>query len=77
VNVTKPLSDKQFVIMYQRHREFSDAVTEMDGMERPEEIDPVLWKAQRDALTAVRDEFQLALDAYASDQVPLIQREPS
>lgn len=57
-------NDEQYRITEAQIRRFEDALAEMAHQERPPNVTPRLWKAQRDAAQSRLDELQDAVVEY-------------
>jgi ribosome-binding protein aMBF1 (putative translation factor) len=57
-------NEKQYRIARAQARRFEDALAELSGQERPGNISPRLWKAQRDAAESQLQELSQQVDAY-------------
>ena len=57
-------NEKQYRITKAQVRRFHDAIAELAGQERPANIAPRLWEAQRQAAQSQMDELQEQVQAY-------------
>jgi ribosome-binding protein aMBF1 (putative translation factor) len=57
-------NEKQYRITKAQVRRFRDALTELAGQERPSNITPRLWEAQRQAAESQVQELSLQVEAY-------------
>jgi ribosome-binding protein aMBF1 (putative translation factor) len=57
-------NEKQYRITKAQARRFEEALAELDRQERPSNITPRLWQAQRDAAESQLLELQEQIDAY-------------
>ena len=57
-------NEKQYRITKAQARRFEDALAELARQERPANIAPRLWQAQRDAAESQLQELQQQIDAY-------------
>jgi ribosome-binding protein aMBF1 (putative translation factor) len=57
-------NEKQYRITKAQVRRFRDALTELAGQERPSNITPRLWQAQRQAAQSQMGELQTQVEAY-------------
>lgn len=57
-------NEKQYRITKAQARRFEEAVAELARQERPSNITPRLWQAQRDAAESQLQELQGQIDAY-------------
>jgi len=57
-------NEKQYRITKAQARRFEDALAELARRERPANIAPRLWQAQRDAAESQLQELQQQIDAY-------------
>lgn len=57
-------NEKQYRITKAQARRFEEALAEIAGQERPPNISPRLWQAQRDAAESQLNELQELIDAY-------------
>jgi ribosome-binding protein aMBF1 (putative translation factor) len=57
-------NEKQFRITNAQARRFEEALAELSQRQRPRNITPRLWQAQRDAAGSQLQELQQQLDAY-------------
>lgn len=62
-------NEKQYRITKAQTRRFEEALAELARQERPSNITPRLWQAQRAAATSQLQELQDHLDAYERLQV--------
>ena len=62
-------NEKQYRITKAQARRFEEALSEVDRQERPSNITPRLWAAQRDAAQSQLQELQEQIDAYERLQV--------
>lgn len=57
-------NDKQYRIAKAQARRFDEALAKLARQERPSNIAPRLWQAQRDAAESQLQELQVQIDAY-------------
>lgn len=57
-------NEKQYRITKAQSRRFEEAIAELARQERPSNITPRLWQAQRDAAESQLRELQEQIDAY-------------
>ena len=57
-------NEKQYRITKAQVRRFQDALAELAGQERPSNITPRLWEAQRQAAQSQMEELQEQIEAY-------------
>lgn len=57
-------NEKQYRITKAQVRRFQDAIAELAGRERPANITPRLWEAQRQAAQSQVDELKEQVEAY-------------
>jgi ribosome-binding protein aMBF1 (putative translation factor) len=57
-------NEKQYRITKAQVRRFQDALAELAGQERPSNITPRLWEAQRQAAQSQMEELQKQVEAY-------------
>ena len=57
-------NEKQYRITKAQVRRFQDALAEFAGQERPSNIAPRLWEAQRQAARSQMEELQEQVEAY-------------
>jgi ribosome-binding protein aMBF1 (putative translation factor) len=57
-------NEKQYRITKAQVRRFQDAITELISQERPANISPRLWEAQRQAAHSQMEELQEQVEAY-------------
>jgi ribosome-binding protein aMBF1 (putative translation factor) len=57
-------NEKQYRITRARARRFEESLAELGRQERPSNITPRLWQAQRDAAGSQLQELQEQIDAY-------------
>ena len=57
-------NEKQYRITKAQVRRFQDAIAELAGQERPSNISPRLWHAQRQAAQSQMEELQEQVQAY-------------
>ena len=62
-------NEKQYRITKAQVRRFQDALSELAGQERPSNIAPRLWEAQRQAAQSQMEELQEQVAAYERLQV--------
>ncbi len=59
-------NEKQYRITKAQARRFTEALAELSRQERPSNISPRLWQAQRDTAESQLQELQEQIDAYES-----------
>jgi ribosome-binding protein aMBF1 (putative translation factor) len=57
-------NEKQYRIAKAQARRFEDALAELSSQERPGNVSPRLWKAQRDAAASQWEELSQKVSAY-------------
>lgn len=57
-------NEQQFRITKAQVRRFQDAIDELASQERPANISPRLWEAQRQAARSQMEELQEQVEAY-------------
>ncbi len=57
-------NEKQYRITKAQVRRFQDALAELAGQERPSNIAPRLWRAQREAAQSQMEELREQVEAY-------------
>ena len=57
-------NEKQYRITKAQGRRFEEALAELSRQQRPSNITPRLWQAQRDAASSQLQELQEQIDAY-------------
>ena len=57
-------NERQLKITRSKLEGFQDALAQLKASKRPEDIDPLLWKAEQDAITSTIEELQDDVSDY-------------